>query len=172
MSLGSHVGQRLIVMGVSGCGKSSVAHGLAQAIGGRFFDGDDFHPAANIKKMSLGHPLDDGDRWPWLSLVGEELGRGERVTVGACSALKRRYRDHIVKAAGGRVLFLHLAGSRELIAERMAVREGHFMPPTLLESQFAALEPLGEDEDAITIDIRPTISEIVTAAVAALEARQ
>jgi gluconokinase len=172
MSLVPDEGQRLIVMGVSGCGKSSVAQGLAQAIGGRFFDGDDFHPVANIAKMSLGQPLDDNDRWPWLTLVGEDLGRGERMTVGACSALKRRYRDHITKAAGGRVLFLHLAGSRELIAERMVVREGHFMPPALLDSQFAALEPPAEDEHAITIDIRPTILEIVTAAVAALEARQ
>lgn len=159
-------------MGVSGCGKSSVAEGVARALGGRFFDGDDFHPSANIEKMSRGAPLDDDDRWPWLMLVGEELARGDGVVVGACSALKRRYREHIAAATGEPVLFLHLAGSRDLIGERMAVREGHFMPPALLDSQFAALEPPGEDEHAITIDIRPTITEIVSATVAAVEARQ
>lgn len=171
MPLKPGLSPRMIVMGVSGCGKSTVAHGLARAIGGRFFDGDDFHPAANIEKMSLGYPLDDADRWPWLTRVGEELARGDGIVVGACSALKRRYRDHVAAATGGQVLFLHLAGSRELIAERMAVREGHFMPPVLLDSQFAALEVPGEDEHAISIDIRSTVAEIVDAAVAAVTFR-
>lgn len=163
---------RMIVMGVSGCGKSSVAQGLASAVGGRFFDGDDFHPRANIEKMSQGRALDDEDRWPWLTLVGEELARGDGVVVGACSALKRRYRDHIVEATRGPVLFVYLAGSRDLIADRMAMREGHFMPPALLDSQFAALEPPGDDENTLTIDIGPTVREIVAAAVSALEMRQ
>lgn len=171
MPLAPGLSHRIIVMGVSGCGKSTVAQGLARALGGRFFDGDDFHPPANIKKMSLALPLDDDDRWPWLTLVGAELGRGDGVVVGASSALKRRYRDNIAAAAGGQVSFVHLAGSREVIAERMAVREGHFMPPALLDSQFAALEPPGDDEQAITIDIRPTITEIVAAAAAAIQAR-
>ena len=171
MSLDRPADLRIIVMGVSGCGKSTVAQGIARALGGRFFDGDDFHPRQNIEKMSRGEPLDDLDRWPWLTLVGEELERGEGIVVGACSALKRRYRDHIAAAAGAQVLFLHLSGSRSLIAERMAVREGHFMPPALLESQFTALEPPDQHENAITVDIQPTISEIVVEAVRALKAR-
>ena len=143
----------LVLMGVSGSGKSSVAGLLAGKLGWDLAEGDDMHPAANIAKMAAGHPLDDADRWPWLARVAEWIrartanGRPGIVT---CSGLKRSYRDEL---RGPSVVFVHLAGSRELIARRLAARQGHFMPATLLDSQFAALEPLGPDEQAITVDI-------------------
>jgi len=155
------LGQRLIVMGVSGCGKSTIGALLARSLGARFFDGDDFHPQANTDKMSRGRPLTDEDRAPWLDRVGRELGRGEGRVIGACSALKRIYRVRITAAAGGSVGFIHLSGAKPLIAERMAVREGHFMPTRLLDSQFEALEPPGPDEHAMTVDIAPRTKEVV-----------
>ena len=160
----------VIVMGVSGCGKSTIAEGLAEAIGARFFDGDHFHPQANIDKMSRGEPLTDLDRWPWLALVGQELSRGSGDVVGACSALKRIYRAHIADTAGADVSFVHLAGSKGLIADRMAARDGHFMPLSLLESQFAALEPPAGEPGAITVDISPDTEAVVAAAASALRA--
>ena len=138
-----------VVMGVSGCGKTTVGAAFAAAIGGRFVDGDDLHPPENVAKMSEGVPLADADRWPWLDRVGRELTGN--VIIG-CSALKRAYRDRI-RAVAGPVKFLHLAGSRDVIAARMAARPGHFMPLGLLDSQFAALEPLVHDEDGVTVDI-------------------
>ncbi len=158
----------VIVMGVSGCGKSTIAEGLAAAIGGRFFDGDHFHPQSNIDKMSRGEPLTDMDRWPWLTLVGQELLRGSGDVVGACSALKKIYREHIATTAGDEVSFVHLAGSMDLIANRMAARDGHFMPLSLLESQFAALEPPAGEQGAITIDISPDTDAVIAAAARAL----
>lgn len=160
----------IVVMGVSGCGKSTIAEALAAAIGGRFFDGDHFHPPANIEKMRQGDPLTDDDRWPWLALVGQELSRGQGDVVGACSALKRSYRDFIAKEAGERVAFVHLSGSKQLIADRMAARDGHFMPLSLLESQFAALEPPAGEPGAVTVDISPNTDRVVAAAVQALGA--
>lgn len=153
-----------VVMGVSGCGKSSVGAGFAAAIGARFIDGDDLHPAANVAKMSAGQPLEDDDRAPWLALVGQALNQGS--TVIGCSALKRRYRDIIRAHAAGPVGFIHLAGDRAVIADRMAARAGHFMPPALLDSQFAALEPPDPDEQAITIDIDRPLGAIIAAIVA------
>ena len=147
-----------VVMGVSGCGKSTVGAAFAAAIGGRFVDGDDLHPPENVAKMSAGVPLTDADRWPWLDRVGGVLTGG--VVVG-CSALKRAYRDRI-RAVAGPVRFLHLAGSRDVIAARMAARPGHFMPLGLLDSQFAALEPLAPDEDGVTVDIDQNLRAIVT----------
>ncbi len=158
----------VIVMGVSGCGKSTIAEGLAAAIGGRFFDGDHFHPQSNIDKMSRGEALTDADRWPWLTLVGQELARGEGDVVGACSALKQIYREHIARTAGADVRFVHLSGSKELIADRMAARDGHFMPLSLLESQFAALEPPAGEPGAITVDIEPETDEVIAAAARSL----
>ena len=151
-----------VVMGVSGCGKSTVGAAFAAAIGGRFIDGDDLHRPENVAKMSTGVPLTDADRWPWLTLVGATL-TGD-VVVG-CSALKRAYRDRI-RAVAGPVRFLHLAGSKAVIAARMAARPGHFMPLGLLDSQFAALEPPGPDEDAVTVDIDQSLDAIVAALLA------
>lgn len=143
-------------MGVSGCGKTTVGQAFAAAIDARFVDGDDLHPPANVAKMSAGLPLTDADRWPWLTRVGAVLTGN--VVVG-CSALKRVYRDRI-RAGAGPVRFLHLAGSCGVIAARMAART-HFMPLGLLDSQFAALEPLGLDEDGVTVDIDQPLAAIV-----------
>jgi carbohydrate kinase (thermoresistant glucokinase family) len=163
----------LIVMGVAGSGKSTVGEALAARLGWRFADGDDFHPPANVAKMSAGTPLTDEDRWPWLraiaAAVAASLDRGESVVV-ACSALKRRYRDVLV---GGRedVRVVYLQGSKELIAERMAKRRDHFMPTALLDSQFAALEEPGEVERAIVVPIAFSPQEMVEGVVGRLEAR-
>jgi len=158
--------RRIVLMGVAGCGKSAVGAALAARLGAAYLDGDDLHPQANIDKMSRGAALSDEDRWPWLTLVGEKLAAPDGILVLGCSALKRRYRDHIRKEAGAPVLFVHLAGSRKLIAARMAARAGHFMPASLIDSQFAALEPPEKDEHAMTIDIdRPPeriVDDIVT----------
>ena len=160
----------VVVMGVSGCGKSTVAAGPARALGGTFIDGDDLHPQSNIDKMSAGTPLSDADRWPWLDRVGETLGEegGPLPRIIACSALKRAYRDRIVARAGVPVAFVHLHGSDAVLADRMTKREGHFMPTGLLQSQLATLEMPGPDERAATVDIDRSVEDLVAAAVAAL----
>ena len=152
--------RRIVIMGVSGCGKSSVGAALSEALGIPYRDGDDLHPPANVAKMRAGEALTDADRWPWLDRVAQELASLAPVIVG-CSALRRAYRDRIRAGAGGPVLFVHLAGSRALIAARMAARSGHFMPASLLESQFATLEPPGPDEAAITVDIDQPMDRLV-----------
>lgn len=152
--------QRIVIMGVSGCGKSSVGAALSGALGIPYRDGDDLHPPANVAKMRAGEALTDADRWPWLDRVAGELARLAPVIVG-CSALRRSYRDRIRAGAGGPVCFVHLAGSREVISARMAARSGHFMPTSLLDSQFATLEPPGPDEAAITIDIDQPMERLV-----------
>lgn len=139
---------RLVVMGVSGCGKTSLGQALANALGARFIDADDLHPQANREKMAEGIPLTDGDRAPWLDLVAQCLTDQAPVVV-ACSALRRAYRDRLRQA--GEVRFLHLAAPQEVIAQRLARRQGHFMPPVLLTSQYATLEAPGPEE-AITLD--------------------
>ena len=151
--------RRLVIMGVSGCGKSSVGAGLATRLRLNYRDGDDLHPPENVAKMRAGMPLTDGDRWPWLDRVGQVLLAEAPVIVG-CSALKRAYRDRIRTAAGGPVTFVHLAGSQEVIAARMALRQGHYMPLSLLDSQFAALEPPAAEE-AITVSIDQPLEAIV-----------
>ena len=143
---------RIVIMGVSGSGKSSVGAALSRRIGVPYLDGDDFHPPSNIDKMERGIPLTDEDRWPWLDIVARELRQRAPVIIG-CSALKRAYRDRLRAGAGGTVLFVHLTGPRALIADRMSHRSGHFMPPSLLDSQYAALEQPGPDEQAVDIDI-------------------
>ncbi len=153
---------RVVIMGVSGCGKSSVGEGLAARLGIPYRDGDDLHPAANVDKMCLGVPLTDDDRWPWLDRVADVLAKDAPVIVG-CSALRRAYRDRLRSGAGGPVHFIYLTGSRDLIASRMASRTGHYMPPSLLDSQFAALEP-PQPEEALAIDIDQPLAAIITAA--------
>lgn len=146
-------------MGVSGCGKSSVGVALSGRLGIPYRDGDDLHPAANVAKMRAGTPLTDDDRWPWLDRVARAL-RDEAPVIVGCSALRSTYRDRIRQGAGGKVEFVHLTGSRELIAARMAVRAGHYMPLSLLDSQIATLEPPGTDE-AITVDIVAPLPELI-----------
>ena len=153
----------LIVMGVSGSGKSTIASALAERLGWPFEDGDRFHPPGNVAKMSAGHPLTDEDRWPWLQAIADEIGRVCRAgghLVVACSALKRAYRDVLVGDRGD-VRFVFLEGSQALIAGRLARRKGHFMPPGLLDSQFKTLEPPQADEQAITVSIDAPVGTIV-----------
>ena len=155
-----------IVMGVSGCGKSAIGAGFAKAIGAQFIDGDDLHPATNVAKMAAGTPLNDDDRAPWLADVGRTFDTVEGDMVIGCSALKRSYRDIIRNAASGPVTFLHLHGDKAVIAARMNAREDHFMPPALLDSQFATLELSEPDEDFVTVDIDQTPDAIIAALVA------
>jgi len=148
-------------MGVSGSGKSTVGAAIAQRLRVAFADADDFHPAANIAKMSAGQALDDEDRWPWLESIGEWLEAHDATGgVMSCSALKRRYRDQLRRHAH-RIAVLHLDGSHEVIAARQASRPGHFMPASLLHSQFATLEPLAPDERGLVIDVDQDIDAIV-----------
>ena len=153
----------LIVMGVSGSGKSTIADKLAQRLGWTFEDGDRFHPASNVAKMSAGHPLTDEDRWPWLQAIADEIDRvcreGEHAVI-ACSALKRAYRDILVHGRSD-VRMVYLNGSQELIASRLARRKGHFMPPGLLDSQFKTLEPPDESEHPLTVSIDGSVDAIV-----------
>lgn len=145
-------------MGVSGCGKSTIAGAFAAAIGGEFLDGDDFHPPANIEKMRAGIPLDDHDRAGWLGAIREGIaGSDARVVCVACSALKAAHRE-VLRGAGGAVEFIHLQGSRELLSGRLAARTGHFMPAQLLDSQLATLEP---PADATQIDVAAPPGQIV-----------
>jgi len=154
-------------MGVAGCGKSTVGAALAAAMQAVYIDGDDLHPPGNIAKMAKGLALDDADRAPWLDLVGQRLALGPAPIIVGCSALKRLYRDRI-RAAGGAVVFVHLAGSRAVIEARMAARTGHFMPLSLLDSQFAALEPPAPDEASVTVDIDQPLESVVSAIQSAL----
>ena len=155
------------VMGVSGSGKTTVGQALARRLGVDYAEADEFHPAENIAKMSSGTPLNDEDRWPWLNAIAKWIGEHPQGGVVTCSALKKKYRD--VLARGGDVLFAHLDGTRELIAARLAERKGHFMPSALLDSQFADLEALQEDERGVVIDIDATPDEIVEAVVRATQ---
>lgn len=151
---------RVVVMGVSGSGKSTVGLALAQRLRIPFVDADTLHPAANIAKMAAGEPLDDDDRYPWLDKVGEWLADHRDGGVVSCSALKRRYRDQL-RAHCPDVEFLHLAGSPALIGGRLAARTGHFMPAALLRSQFDALEQLAADEPGATVDVGRDVDAII-----------
>ncbi len=148
-------------MGVSGSGKSTVGAALAQRLRVPFADADDFHPEANVAKMSAGHALNDEDRYPWLDAIGdwlaEHCGAGG---VMSCSALKRKYRDQLRKHCP-QVRFLHLSGSPQVIARRQASRPGHFMPASLLASQFDTLEPLEADEHGVVVDVDQDIDAVV-----------
>lgn len=153
----------IVVLGVSGSGKTTVGGLLAQELGVPFADADDLHPEANVRKMAAGHPLDDDDRRPWLRRVGEVLADADTAGTGlviACSALKRSYREAILEVEP-RARFVLLEGSRELLEKRLAEREGHFMPASLLDSQLATLEPLAADEPGLTVNIDQTPEQIV-----------
>ncbi|MGY4712162.1 gluconokinase [Mycolicibacterium sp. CBM1] len=152
--------QLIVVMGVSGSGKSTVGAALAQRLRVPFADADDFHPPANIEKMTAGHALNDDDRGPWLEAIGDWLAAHPDGGVMSCSALKRAYRDQLRRHCPA-VTFLHLSGSADVIARRQASRPGHFMPASLLASQFDTLEPLDADEAGISIDVDQSIDSIV-----------
>ncbi|MEZ3179001.1 gluconokinase [Streptomyces pimonensis] len=160
----------VVVMGVSGTGKTTIGHLLAARLGVPYAEGDDLHPPANIAKMSAGTPLTDDDRWPWLDAIGDWAhGRAGLGGVVSCSALKRSYRDRLRAAAPG-VVFVHLTGDRALVEGRMSHRQGHFMPAALLDSQFATLQPLEPDEAGVAVDVTGSPEEISGRAAAALDA--
>ncbi len=156
--------QHLVVMGVAGCGKTTVGQGIADALGWPFAEGDLDHPRANVDKMAAGIPLTDDDRWPWLRILAGRIAAEEaagRCSVLACSALRRAYRD-VLRTGGRRVRFVHLHGPVEVLQARITARQGHFFPAGLLASQLAALEPLGPDEDGIIVDVSLTPPEQIT----------
>ncbi|MEV0019352.1 gluconokinase [Streptomyces tendae] len=164
-----HTPHVVVVMGVAGTGKTTIGPLLAARLGVPYAEGDDFHPPANIAKMTAGTPLTDEDRWPWLDAIGGwAYGRAGLGGVVSSSALKRSYRDRLRAAAPG-VVFVHLTGSRELIEDRMSHRQGHFMPTALLDSQFATLQPLEPDESGVAVDVAGTPEEITERAVDALK---
>ena len=151
-------------MGVTSCGKTSVGEGLAAELNCPFIEGDKLHPVSNIAKMTVGTPLTDDDRWPWLEIIGRAMkaecvaGRG---VIASCSSLKKVYRQKLAEAAGMPISFIFLYGSRELLAARMADRKGHFMPTSLLDSQLKTLEVPGPDEDAVHLDVALSVDELV-----------
>ncbi len=163
----------LVLMGVSGSGKTTIARGVAAALGWEVIEGDALHPPANIAKMKAGTPLTDDDRRPWLAAIAREIDTiraAGRSAVVACSALKRSYRAILIGARAD-VVLVYLQGTRALIGARIAARKGHFMPPELLDSQFATLEEPGADEHPIVLSVVPPPAAIVAAALAALRAR-
>lgn len=167
-------GRSIIVMGVSGSGKTTVGEAVARRIHAKFIDGDDLHPRANIQKMGSGHPLNDEDRMPWLERLSDaaySLHHKNETGIIVCSALKRRYRDRL-RDGNPEMVFLYLKGSFEVIMERLKARSGHFMPTDLLKSQFEALEePGAEEPDVICVDIDTDIDEVVQRCVLALESQ-
>ena len=161
----------VLLMGVSGAGKTTIGTRLAEALGARFHEGDAFHPPANVAKMARGEPLTDDDRLPWLAAIAAAIGRADQAgetAVFACSALRRRYRD-ILRGACAELKLVHLDGSEALIRERLETRRGHFMPPALLPSQFRTLEPPDPAERPIVIDIAAAPETIVARIHAALD---
>jgi gluconokinase len=167
----------MVVLGVSGSGKTTVGMAVAEQLGVPFLEGDDFHPAANLAKMSVGHPLDDADREPWLRALAERIRQSAEAREGlvlACSALKRAYRDELRSAADARLWCLYLALDRATAWDRVARRTGHFMPAGLVDSQFETLEPLQPDEPGMTLDATadlPALLSRVRAAVARFDGR-
>lgn len=161
----------IIVMGVSGSGKSTIASALASCIGFDCEDGDSYHPASNVAKMHAGTPLTDDDRWPWLKAIADDIDRratSHRPFVVSCSALKRAYRDVLVHGRPD-VRLVYLKGTRELIAERLALRKDHFMPTSLLDSQFATTEEPNSDENVAVVDINAPVDRIVGAIIDRLQ---
>lgn len=165
----------IVVMGVSGCGKSSVGASLAEHLDARFVEGDSLHPPENVQRMRLGTPLEDADRWPWLEAIGEVLSAkadGSRSVVVSCSALKRAYRERLRELAGQAVTFVFLQGDRALLAARMAGRQHEYMPLSLLDSQLATLELPQAEPDVVTIDINQPLEAIVGRAMTVLALRR
>jgi gluconokinase len=163
----------VVIMGVSGSGKTTVAMALAHQLGWDFAEGDAFHPDENVRRMRSGHALDDEDRWPWLRRLAEWIGARERQGVSAvltCSALKRSYRD-LLRDGHPSVWFAFLAVDREVLLDRVVRRSGHYMPPSLLDSQLETLEPLQPDEPGVTLDADRPGEEVVAALIAALRAQ-
>ena len=159
----------IVVMGVSATGKTTVGEGLAEELGCEFIEGDELHPGANLEKMSQGIPLTDEDRRPWLQAIADLVALRDTEgtsTVVTCSALRRSYRDVLRSAAP--VFFVHLEAPFDVLEERMSRRTKHFMPTTLLRSQFETLEPLGDDEAGAAVDVTPPIDEVVEEAVNAV----
>jgi gluconokinase len=160
----------VVVMGVAGCGKSTVGQMLASRLGWAFAEADDFHSEANVAKMASGTPLTDEDRGPWLESIRKWIDDTASDSVVTCSALRRSYRD-ILRGAQANVRFLHLNGTQEAIAARMAARADHFMPTSLLASQVATLEPLQSDENGVVLEIGGRPEEIVASAIKVLDLR-
>jgi gluconokinase len=162
----------VVVMGVSGSGKTAIGSALAAVLGARFAEGDRFHPPENISRMSAGMPLRDEDRWGWLDAIALEIANAERdgeSLVVACSALKRAYRDRL-RLASRHLRFIYIEVDRDAAAARVAARKGHFMPASLIDSQFAALEPPTADENPVELDGAGDLAELVALAVAELSA--
>nr|WP_312608035.1 gluconokinase [Kocuria rhizophila] len=162
----------VVVMGVSGSGKTTIGTLVAHELGVQFIDGDSLHPLENVQKMAAGTPLDDDDRWPWLEIVGRTLhehGERREGLVVACSALKRAYRERIRSQAPS-ALFLHLDGTLEVLTRRIEGRSGHFMPAALLESQIETLEPLAQEEGGYVLNIDQPVADMVDDAVTRLRA--
>lgn len=178
----------IVIMGVSGAGKTTIGNALAEHLGTTFIDGDSYHPRANVEKMSRGEALTDRDRMPWLALIAGAMrghvARSEQAfkkqasqdgvqalipegcSVAACSALRRSYREYLTSQAGEEIFYVFLQGTKELIHSRMLNREGHFMPSQLLDSQFATLEQLESDEGGLTVNVESPVQEIVEQCVA------
>lgn len=155
----------VVVMGVSGSGKTTIAQELARRLGRQLVEGDDLHPPQNVAKMAAGHPLDDDDRWPWLDRVAEGIGVWEQTGqdgIVTCSALKRSYRDRL-RAGHPSVWFAHVDAHEQVLRDRLARRTGHYMPPSLLDSQLATLQRLAPDEAGATVDGDAPCTEVVTA---------
>lgn len=163
----------IIAMGVSSSGKSTVGQAIARQLHVSFLDGDGYHPPENVEKMRAGIPLTDEDRWPWLerlALALRDAAAKKGAVVGACSALKRSYRDYLIEKAGEPILFVHLHGSREVIAERIARRQHDYMPASLLDSQFATLEaPDPEEENVLVMPVTDSVDKIARNTVKALD---
>jgi len=162
--MASAFGPAIVMIGVSGSGKTTVGEALAARLGLPFRDADEFHPRSNVEKMSAGIPLTDEDRWPWLDAIGSAIHDtpADQGIVVSCSALKRVYRERIEKKSGRPVTFVFLDGSKSVLAERLKGRKGHFFPASLLDSQLATLEPPGADEPAIRVSIAPPVEEQVS----------
>jgi gluconokinase len=161
----------VVVTGVAGSGKTTVGAMLAGTLGWTYAEADDFHPAANLAKMASGHPLNDEDRWPWLNAIGDWIDArraAHEPAIVSCSGLKRSYRD-LLRRGRPEVRIVFLAGSRELVARRLLARQGHFMKASMLDSQFAALEPPEPDEHVLTVPVEGTPPEVVDRIIAALE---
>jgi carbohydrate kinase (thermoresistant glucokinase family) len=166
----SEAARIIVVMGVSSSGKSTVGAALAKRLNAPFLDGDGYHPPANVEKMRAGTPLTDADRWPWLERLSLALkdAADRGLAVGACSALKRAYRDYMTKIAGEPILFVYLEGTKEVIAARIAARRHEFMPASLLDSQFATLEEPAPDENAMPVPVTDPVDAIVKRIVQAI----